>query len=47
MRAAGMTLRAIADELERLEMPRIRGGKWTAKAVERVILAYERRTARD
>jgi len=37
MRASGMTLRAIAAELNRLAIPTVRGGQWHASAVQSVL----------
>jgi DNA invertase Pin-like site-specific DNA recombinase len=37
LRAGGLTLNAVAERLNDTKMPSMRGGRWTAKAVSRVL----------
>ena len=39
LKDAGMSLNAIAKQLNASNMPTMRGGQWTAKAVSRVVVA--------
>ena len=45
LRAQDMSLRQIADELNRLEIKARRGGRWQATTVKRVLDALDRETA--
>ena len=41
LKAGGMSMNAIAGHLNTMNAPTMRGGRWTAKAVSRVIVAQE------